>query len=67
MDSVWTMEALLARPARSVSDQRHFIALSSTLSRDTTGDAVTAEIIRRYIRYQKSPQNVQLSLFDERP
>jgi hypothetical protein len=28
---------------------------------------VTAEIIRRYIRYQKSPQNVQLSLFDEVP
>src|SRR5262245_3091444 len=33
----------------------------------SVGDAVTAEIIRRYIRYQKSPQNVQLSLFDERP
>ena len=32
----------------------------------SVGDAVTAEIIRRYIRYQKSPQNVQLSLFDER-
>jgi len=29
------------------------------------GDTVTAEIIRRYIRYQKHPQNVQLSLFDE--
>jgi len=28
---------------------------------------VTAEIIRRYIRYQKSPQNVQLSLFDKGP
>ena len=40
MDSVWTMEALLARPARSVSDQRHFIALSSTLSRDTTDSQV---------------------------
>ena len=25
------------------------------------GDAVTAEIIRRYIRYQKSPQNIQLN------
>ena len=36
MDSVWTMEALLARPARPVSDQRHCVALSSTLSRDTT-------------------------------
>ena len=33
----------------------------------SVGDAVTAEIIRRYIRYQKNPQNVQLSLFDERP
>ena len=33
----------------------------------SVGDAVTAEIIRRYIRYQKSPQNVQLSLFDEGP
>jgi putative transposase len=32
----------------------------------SVGDAVTAEIIRRYIRYQKSPQNVQLGLFDER-
>ncbi len=31
------------------------------------GDAVTAESIRRYIRYQKSPQNVQLRLFAERP
>ena len=31
------------------------------------GEAVTAEIIRRYIRYQKNPQNVQLSLFDDRP
>ena len=26
----------LSRPARPVSDQRHFVALSSTLSRDTT-------------------------------
>jgi putative transposase len=33
----------------------------------SVGDAVTAEIIRRSIRYQKSPQSVQLSLFDERP
>jgi REP-associated tyrosine transposase len=32
----------------------------------SVGDAVTAEIIRRYIRYQKSPQNIQLGLFDER-
>jgi len=31
----------------------------------SVGDAVTAEIIRQYIRYQKSPQNVQLRLFDE--
>jgi putative transposase len=31
----------------------------------SVGDAVTAEIIQRYIRYQKSPQNVQLGLFDE--
>jgi putative transposase len=30
----------------------------------SVGDAVTAEIIRRSIRYQKHPQNVQLSLFD---
>ena len=30
----------------------------------SVGAAVTADIIRRYIRYQKSPQNVQLSLFD---
>src|SRR5262249_27185622 len=35
-DSVWTMEGLLARPARPVSDQRPCVALSSTLSRDTT-------------------------------
>jgi REP-associated tyrosine transposase len=33
----------------------------------SVGDAVTAELIRRYIRYQKSPQNVQLHLFDESP
>jgi putative transposase len=31
----------------------------------SVGDAVTAEIMRRYIRYQKSPQNVQLNWFDE--
>jgi len=36
MDSVWTMEALLSRPVRPVSDQRYCVALSSTLSRDTT-------------------------------
>jgi putative transposase len=29
------------------------------------GDQVTSEIIRRYIRYQKSPKNVQLELWDE--
>jgi putative transposase len=33
----------------------------------SVGDAVTAEIIRRSIRYQKSPQNVQLNLFNEGP
>jgi putative transposase len=33
----------------------------------SVGDAVTAEIIRRYIRYQKNPQSVQLSLFDDPP
>jgi putative transposase len=33
----------------------------------SVGDAVTAESIRRSIRYQKSPQNVQLSLLDESP
>ena len=32
----------------------------------SVGDAVTAEIIRRYIRYQKSPQSIQLGLFDDR-
>ncbi len=31
----------------------------------SVGEAVTAAIIRRYIRYQKSPQNVQLDLFNE--
>ena len=30
----------------------------------SVGDEVTAEIIRRYIRYQKSPQAIQLRLFD---
>jgi putative transposase len=29
------------------------------------GDQVTAEIIRRYIRYQKSPENVQLELWEK--
>jgi putative transposase len=29
------------------------------------GDQVTSEIIRRYIRYQKSPKYVQLELWDE--
>ena len=29
------------------------------------GDEVTSEIIRRYIRYQKSPKHVQLELWDE--
>ncbi len=33
----------------------------------SVGDAVTAEIIRRYIRYQKNPQHVQLHLFNEGP
>ena len=33
----------------------------------SVGDAVTAEIIRRYIRYQKSPQNIQRNLFNEGP
>jgi hypothetical protein len=45
MDSVWTMEALLARPARSVSDQRHCVTLSSTLSRDTTLNQVECVIL----------------------
>jgi len=36
MDAVCTMNALLARPARLVSNQPHCVALSSTLSRDTT-------------------------------
>src|SRR2546425_6803956 len=36
MDSVWTLAALLARLVRPVSDQRYCVALSSTLSRDTT-------------------------------
>jgi putative transposase len=31
----------------------------------SVGDAVTAEIMRRYIRYQKNPQNVPLNLFEE--
>ncbi len=43
MDSVWTMEALLARPARPVSDRRHCVALSSTLARDTTVRGIAAE------------------------
>jgi len=46
MDSVWTMEALLAGPARPVSDQRHCVALSSTLSRDTTN--VSKRLWSRY-------------------
>ena len=36
-------------------------------ARGITQDLVTAEIIRRYIRYQKSLHNVQLSLFNEGP
>ena len=31
----------------------------------SVGDAVTAEVIRRYIRYQNKPQEVQLELWDE--
>ena len=31
----------------------------------SVGDRVTAEIIRRYIRYQKSARNIQLELWDE--
>ena len=31
----------------------------------SVGDQVTAEIIRRYIRYQKKPKHVQLELWDE--
>ena len=33
----------------------------------SVGDAVTAEIIRRSIRYQQSPQNIQRNLFNEGP
>ena len=29
------------------------------------GDEATTEIIRRYIRYQKSPQYIQLELWEE--
>ena len=31
----------------------------------SVGDQVTAEIIRRYVRYQKSARNIQLELWDE--
>jgi putative transposase len=31
----------------------------------SVGDQVTAEVIRRYIRYQKQPQNIQLELWDD--
>ena len=31
----------------------------------SVGDAVTAEVIRRYIRYQNKPREVQLELWDE--
>ena len=31
----------------------------------SVGDQVTAEIIRRYIRYQKSARNIKLELWDE--
>ena len=31
----------------------------------SVGGQVTAEIIRRYIRYQKSARNIQLELWDE--
>src|SRR5262252_5942234 len=46
MDSVWTMEALLARPARPVSNQPHCVALSSTLSRDTTDLSIRRGLVR---------------------
>ena len=31
----------------------------------SVGDAVTAEVIRRYIRYQNKPREVQLELWDD--
>jgi putative transposase len=31
----------------------------------TVGDQVTTEIIRRYIRYQKGPKNVQMELWEK--
>ena len=31
----------------------------------STGDDVTSAVIRRYIRYQKRPQHVQLELWDD--
>jgi putative transposase len=31
----------------------------------SVGDAVTADVIRRYIRYQNQPRDVQLELWDE--
>lgn len=33
----------------------------------SVGDEVTAEVIRRYIRYQKSSRDIQLRLFDQIP
>ena len=38
----------LSHPARPVSDQRHFAALPSTLSRDTTHDIVIGLFVNRY-------------------
>ena len=33
----------------------------------SVGDQVTTEIIRRYIRYQKDPKNIQLELWEKGP
>ena len=59
MDSVWTMEALLARPTRPVSDQRHCVVLSSTLSRDTIDAGGTLENAQLMAAHE-SPRTTKL-------
>jgi hypothetical protein len=59
MDSVWTMEALLARSARPVSGQRHCVVLSSTLSRDTIDAGGTLENAQLMAAHE-SPRTTKL-------
>ena len=48
-------------PGSTVSDQRYFVALSSTLSRDTT-DQCKSEILKNPVPYEDTKEAVHISV-----